>query len=600
MSRKLRRSLTDYNLTLVKEGEVLLGNLGTRIGGKTVVGVPGRASYVYVRLRTKQSELIEAFNDKVAQKFGVPVKVKRQGNRYIVSERNTETFSDWETADPYIPQHAVQHIFDKDGGNIGGDPVWVYPYQFMPSLVVPFGSRGATNVFIHSYPLHTEQGWKYSGNTGTPRLTTYNPTSGATLVLVTLDSQTGNPAIFATTGTFIPESVTGTGQLISYLPQASTLRYIPDSFVRLVSGTTAIGWNNIHDVRQFLSYSPSGTSYLTVNGYHQINDLEFSGATLAVSGTSAFLQFTPGGGAGSSVTDSTLFYSEGRLATGSNVSNEYMITQPTTINQIGLYVNYLGVSGSTTIDVNLIRSGTSQTIFATQANRPTLQYNAANKWVLAVPDIKSFGLGDVLSLDIDSVSRLSDTLVVSKLVTGSSGGGGSSLTVEESDGSPSVTKVTKIKFSGLSVTNDGGGTVTVTKSDSPLPSITFLPFGYTSKNGTFARLLSYLYQNTSNADGDYLEFETYLAAGTYTFVVTYSQGQAVSSGGKLDVTLDGSNVATGIDCYGTSEDLQSVTTGVVVATSGFGKLIRIKVNGRNVSSSAYYSYWSSLKIVQTA
>jgi hypothetical protein len=300
MSSKLQKSLFDYNSTLVKEGEILYGNLGTVIGGKVVVSVPGRASFVYVRLRTKLSELIEAFNSEVAQKYNTPVLIERKGNRYVVVGRNTETFSDWETNDPYIPQHAEQHIFDKDGGNMGGDPVWVYPYQFMPALVTPFGSRGAANVFLHSYPLHTENGWKYVGNTGTPRLTQYNPQSGATLVLVTLDTQTGNPALFATTGTFIPESVTGTSQLISYLPQVSDLRYLPDSFIRLVSGTSSIGWSNIYDVRQFLSYSPSGTSSLSVNGNSGIDDLEFTGAVVSVTGTTAYIRIT---GSSSGVSD---------------------------------------------------------------------------------------------------------------------------------------------------------------------------------------------------------------------------------------------------------------------------------------------------------
>jgi len=532
--RNLRRSLSDYNSSLVKEGEKLYGNLGTQIGGRTLVGVPGRPSYVYVRLRTKLSELVEAFNDKVAQKFNTPVIVQRKGNRYVVVERNTETFSDWETSDPYIPQHAPQHIFDRDGGNMGGDPVWVYPYQFMPGLVSPFGSRGATNVFIQSYPLHTEDGWKYIGNTGTPRLTTYNPVSGSTLVLISIDSQTGNPALFATTGTFIPANITGTSQLVSYLPQLNDIRYIPQSFVRLVSGTSSIGWNNIHDVRQFLSYSPSGTSYLTVNGYPQINDIEVTGASFSITGSVAYLEFIgSGGGGGSSVADSTLFYAEGRLATGSNVSNMYMITQPTTINQIGLYVDYLGTSGSTTVDVNLIRSGTSSTIFTTQANRPVLQYNSANKWVLATPNITSFGVGDALSLDIDSVSMLSSTLVVSKLVTGSSGGGGGSLTVEEVDGSPSVSGVTKIRFDGLSVNNDGGGQVTV-KSGYPIIEVLNRVSSSTSTSST-----SYTDHDTTNSK---LVFTKVSATSKLIFNICFSlytsTGNASGKIGINDGTSD--------------------------------------------------------------
>jgi hypothetical protein len=125
-------------------------------------------------------------------------------------------------------------------------------------------------------------------------------------------------------------------------------------------------------------------------------------------------------------------------------------------------VDYLGVTGTTTVDINLIRSGTSTTIFTTQSNRPTLQYNNSTGWILATPDITSFGVGDVLELDIDSVSLLSDTLVVSKLVTGSSTGGGS-LTVEQSGGTPSVAGVDKIVVSGAAVTDNGSGQVTISR-----------------------------------------------------------------------------------------------------------------------------------------
>ena len=41
------------------------------------------------------------------------------------------------------------------------------------------------------------------------------------------------------------------------------------------------------------------------------------------------------------------------------------------------------------------------------------------------------------------------------------GTGGASLTIEEQDASPSVSDVTKIKFDNGTVTDDGGGEVTV-------------------------------------------------------------------------------------------------------------------------------------------
>ena len=47
---------------------------------------------------------------------------------------------------------------------------------------------------------------------------------------------------------------------------------------------------------------------------------------------------------------------------------------------------------------------------------------------------------------------------------GTTGGGGSPLTVKEADGSPSVAAVTEVRFAGATVTDEGGGAVTITVS----------------------------------------------------------------------------------------------------------------------------------------
>ena len=47
-------------------------------------------------------------------------------------------------------------------------------------------------------------------------------------------------------------------------------------------------------------------------------------------------------------------------------------------------------------------------------------------------------------------------------VAAEAAGGGSPLTVKESDGTPSVANVTELRFSGATVTDNGAGAVTVT------------------------------------------------------------------------------------------------------------------------------------------
>lgn len=248
MSR-LKKELEKFDRTLKKEYVEIPGEMGVYIKGKKTVEVPNRPNFVYVRLRTNLSEIIQAQNDKVSPSFGLAVIVRREDNSYIVDRRDVGRYENWEDTNKYVPRHGDTHSFDLEGSNIGADPVWVYPYQFMPSLVSPFGVKGAENVFIYPYSFINNGTWHYSGNTGTSSLTNYRPASGSSVVLITLDTVSGNPYLFASTGTYIPSSVTGTSGFVPYLPSFDESQYLPLSFVTMSSGTFGIGWNNIHDVR---------------------------------------------------------------------------------------------------------------------------------------------------------------------------------------------------------------------------------------------------------------------------------------------------------------------------------------------------------------
>ena len=246
---KLKKVLTEFDDTLKKEEVEIPGELGAYIKGKKTVEVPNRPHYVYVRLRTNLSEIIQAYNDSVSPSFRLPVLVKREGNKYIVIGLESNRYSNWENTNRYIPRHGDTHSFDLEGNKMGADPVWVYPQQFMPSLVAPFGVHGAENAFVYAHSFINNGTWHYSGNTGTPSLTNYNPTTGLRLVLITMDTITGNPTLFASTGTSIATTITGTAALLPYLPVFDESRYLPLSFAALQSGTFSVGWDNLHDVR---------------------------------------------------------------------------------------------------------------------------------------------------------------------------------------------------------------------------------------------------------------------------------------------------------------------------------------------------------------
>ena len=67
-----------------------------------------------------------------------------------------------------------------------------------------------------------------------------------------------------------------------------------------------------------------------------------------------------------------------------------------------------GSAGSSIIDINL--NGT--TIFTTQANRPTVLYNDADKYDEKIPDVTSISAGDKLSMDIDQRATNAQDLTV--------------------------------------------------------------------------------------------------------------------------------------------------------------------------------------------
>lgn len=259
MVDRLHRALIEQKKSTKQTELEIYGTLGIPLGGQRLVEVPGRASYVYVKLRDNQNEVIQAWNNTVATSYGLPVIVQRDGNRYIVLGVNTERYqSNWNVTAPYLPQHASSHSF-VDGG--GGDVVWVQSRQFIPGLVYPQKQATGTFLTIAPYTLFDDGSWKYVGGTGTPNLMNYRPTgSNAVMALVYLDANTGNPGILVGSGSYFNNNITGSRNIYEYIPVPDLSYQIPLSAVRLDSGTYGIGWNNLYDVRQWLHTLSVSTS----------------------------------------------------------------------------------------------------------------------------------------------------------------------------------------------------------------------------------------------------------------------------------------------------------------------------------------------------
>lgn len=294
MSKKLSKALANQKKSVEPYNQKLDGILGITIGGNRKVEVPNRNSYVYVRLRNSQSELIQAFNNKVAPVYNLPVLVERQGNRYVVIDVDTQRYdNNWSSYSPYLPRHGNTHSFDPESGG-GGDTVWVHSRQFMPLLAFPSGSVGSPNLIVAPYILKKENGtWMYVGNTGTAGFTPYNPPNSGTAVmgLIALNTDTGNPYLIIGSGSSFSDTITGTSQIYSYIPPLTNPAHIPIAAVRLVSGTNRLTWDNIYDVRQFLhpinTGSAGGLSSIAVQDeavpQGNATTFDFAGANVSVS-----------------------------------------------------------------------------------------------------------------------------------------------------------------------------------------------------------------------------------------------------------------------------------------------------------------------------
>lgn len=245
---ELEKALLDQKRNTEQVNPEIYGSLGIPIDGRKTVDVPNRQSYVYVRLRDNQNEVVQAFNNKVATSYNLPVILEREGNRYKVQGVNTQRYeNNWYNSAPYLPNHGVSHSFPEGGG---GDIVWVFERQIMPALVYPNTNTG-TNVKMFGYPfLAQDDTWRLVGNTGTQELIGYRPITGAlsVMALVYLDSITGNPGVLVNSGTQFPQFLTGS-QIYPYLPVPSSTQ-IPLAGVRLSTGTSRISWENIYGVRQ--------------------------------------------------------------------------------------------------------------------------------------------------------------------------------------------------------------------------------------------------------------------------------------------------------------------------------------------------------------
>lgn len=259
--RRLSKSLTAFDDTKQNKSREFPGILGNTFKGKSLVEIPNRPGFVYVRLRSNVNEVIQAFNESVSPVYDLPVTIIRDtiNNRYYIKGRDIGQYQTWGSSgggnsgggSAYLPRHGAQHGFPDNGW--GGDIVWVHGRQFMPLLVSPpSGTSGGNYVYVNPYVHYLDGNWNYIGGVSTPNLLTNNPTgTGARAVLIYVNAS-GSIANLA--GNVFDESYTSISAMLPYLPALPNVFCIPLAMVRLQSGTSAIGWNEIFDLRPFISW----------------------------------------------------------------------------------------------------------------------------------------------------------------------------------------------------------------------------------------------------------------------------------------------------------------------------------------------------------
>jgi len=611
-----KKYIKTVNKRFAKKQSVL-SRVPAEIGnGYGSVEVENQQGYIYVTIAGKP-EIV--YNDRVPNQAGVSVWVgyapEEPRKRQVLS---TRSFSPTGVERGYLG-YAPAKRYEWHAKNGGQDPLWVHQraltfLRLSVSATVPETTEVYVNVF---------QGRIWSGAEwiAVPRqdvdIYEHIPTTEgkAAFVLFTIDT-TG--AVITTKGDevniedlalsdvpAIPAStafVNGAVRVYYRMTVAQEGRtntdFVDLRWTGLSMLSLAVDWDAIVGKPTEFPPTPDSTYYpgRTVSASDPAaNDDEADGYLVgwewvnsttgdifflsdATEGAAVWLKVSSGAGDSGWVID-------GALAVSNPCDMPILITKDTEIVNLYVYIETLGASGNTVFDIVL--NGGSSVL----SSAATIAYNDSNHWVKVSLSTTSFVEGDVLTPKITGIAAGARGLRAI-LQTASSGAGGGSFNLTLTDGTTSVSNVGDIEVAGAIVSNEGGGAAKITHVSAP---VCLLPFQYTAKSGTFVRLNDYLFYNTSNTNGDYLEFSISLKPGVYKFILVYSQG---SNGGKLDLSVDGANIATGIDCYGSSADLQSVTSSVTV-DGGFNVPIKITVNGKNASSSAYYSFWSSLLIIQT-
>jgi hypothetical protein len=217
-----------------------------------MVSVPGRPSFVYVRVHGNNSEVIEAFNDTVSPILNLAVVLTRDEltpNYYRILRRDVAKYQDWYT--PQIGYHASQHEFGGTG-SMGQDIVWVQKQQFVPLEVRPMSTSGSSyQCFVDADYYQWNAGYNFFSGSATPDLASLRPAGNLQGLFLGVYMDGNTDALAYITGT----QFTHTPWPDNYralIPTVPTSVGIPLAGILLTHEMTGINWTQIYDVRAIL------------------------------------------------------------------------------------------------------------------------------------------------------------------------------------------------------------------------------------------------------------------------------------------------------------------------------------------------------------
>jgi hypothetical protein len=106
------------------------------------------------------------------------------------------------------------------------------------------------------------------------------------------------------------------------------------------------------------------------------------------------------------------------------------------------------------------------------------------------------------------------------------------------------------------------------------------------------------FYNSSNANGDQVNYKVYMGVGIYTFKFLHAEHTTF---GILKLLIDGIEKAS-FDCYnseGSQWNIIDTQEGIEVTEAGI-KTVSLKIDGKNASSSGYYMNVSALYLYRTS